>query len=349
MRRFASLVVAAGLSLSLPGTGASRVVELTGASVRELPSRLSDQAFWRLSVDASEPGGYFRSQDITNLTSNEIWYQTVIPELVERAGTGGVYLGVGPEQNFTYIAALRPKMAVVFDVRRGNFNLQLMYKALFELATDRAEFLSMLFGRPKLAGVSTTSSAEDLFRALEATRPTDAVYQRQLLAIEDRLVRGHGFPLRAADLGAIRTIYQTFYYSGVAVRASPTYEDLMTATDSAGVNRSYLASEQGFGVVKDLESRNLVVPVVGDFAGPKAVKTIGGYLRIQGGLVSAFYLSNVEDYLYGRWDLFCRNVASLPIDASSTFIRTANRGGFGRGAGFVTMLGSMLEETRDCR
>ena len=102
-------------------------------------------------------------------------------------------------------------------------------------------------------------------------------------------------------------------------------------------------------MLKDLETRNLVVPVVGDFAGPKALKAVGGYLKAQGASVSAFYLSNVEDYLYGRWDVFCRNVASLPIDGSSTFIRTANRGGFGRGAGFVTSLGSMLDETRDCR
>src|SRR4029078_12926348 len=101
------------------------------------------------------------------------------------------------------------------------------------------------------------------------------LYQRNLLAIEDRLVRVHGFPLRRADLGALRTIYQTLYSSGVAVRPSPTYEDLMTATDSSGVNRSYLATEQLFGVMKDLESRNLVVPVVGDFAGPRALRTIG--------------------------------------------------------------------------
>src|SRR5262249_9911263 len=78
------------------------------SSAVELPSQLSDAAFWKLSQDASEPGGYFRSQDITNLTSNELWFQYVIPDLVRRAGSSSsVYLGVGPEQNYTYIAALR--------------------------------------------------------------------------------------------------------------------------------------------------------------------------------------------------------------------------------------------------
>src|SRR6185295_4010593 len=96
----------------------------------QVPQRLTDAAFWKLSQDASEPGGYFRAQDITNLTSNELWFQYVIPDLARRAPQGGVYLGVGPEQNYTYIAALRPKMAVIFDIRRGNLDLQLMYKAI---------------------------------------------------------------------------------------------------------------------------------------------------------------------------------------------------------------------------
>ena len=52
----------------------------------------------------------------------------------------------------------RPKMSVIFDVRRGNLNLQLMYKAFFELANDRAEFLSMLFGRPKLEKIFTVKN-----------------------------------------------------------------------------------------------------------------------------------------------------------------------------------------------
>jgi hypothetical protein len=268
---------------------------------------------------------------------------------VRRAGSGGVYLGVGPEQNFTYIAALRPKLAVIFDIRRGNLDLQLMYKALFELATDRAEFLAMLFGRSRLVGVGAGSSAEDLFRALELTEPDADVFRHVEGAIQDRLLKFHALPLRAPDVAAVRTVYQTFYYSGVAIRPSPTYEELMTMTDGTGVNRSYLATEDGFAFLKDLQTRNLVLPVVGDFAGPKAIRSIGGYLRSQGATVSAFYLSNVEDYLYGRWDVFCRNVAALPLDTGSTFIRTANRGGFGRGAGFVTTLGGMLEETRECR
>src|ERR1051325_2700460 len=114
-RRVAILIALLGVAAARPAR--------TAPPWFDLPDRLTDQAFWKLSADASEPGGYFRSQDITNLTSNELWFQYVVPDLVQRAGPGranAVYLGVGPEQNFTYMAALRPRMAVIFDIRRGN-------------------------------------------------------------------------------------------------------------------------------------------------------------------------------------------------------------------------------------
>ena len=116
---------------------------------------MTDREFWRLAVDSSEPDGYFRSD---TLTSNELLYQRVIPELLKRTRPGGVYLGVGPEQNFTYMAAVRPPMAIIFDIRRGNMLVQLMYKALFELAKDRADFVSMLFSRPRPRGVGADST-----------------------------------------------------------------------------------------------------------------------------------------------------------------------------------------------
>src|SRR5436190_1784285 len=122
---------------SLCVTPAVRIVTRT-----ELPSRISDQAFWHLVVDLSEAGGFFRSD---NLVSNETTFQHVIPELRKRTRAGGVYLGVGPDQNFTYITAMRPKMAFIIDVRRQNMVLHLMYKAIIEQSSDRAEFVSMMF------------------------------------------------------------------------------------------------------------------------------------------------------------------------------------------------------------
>src|SRR5713226_5850992 len=128
-----------------------------------LPSKLSDQEYWKLITDFSEPNGFFRSD---NLLSNESYFQQVVPTLLNVTKTGRVYMGVGPEQNFTYIVAVKAAMVFIVDIRRGNLDLQLMYKALFELSADRAEFVSRLFARERSAGLTATSSATEIFDAV---------------------------------------------------------------------------------------------------------------------------------------------------------------------------------------
>ena len=112
--------------------------------------------------------------------------QFVIQDLASRTRPGGVYLGVGPEQNFTYMAAIRPAMAIIFDIRRGNLDLQLMYKALFELSKDRADFIAMLFAKPRPAGLTTSSTADQLFTAFGLVASSEALYRANLKAIENR-------------------------------------------------------------------------------------------------------------------------------------------------------------------
>ncbi len=330
------------------GAAAIGLVHSAGAQALALPDRLTDQEFWRLVTDSSEPGGYFRNSDITNLTSNEMLYQHVLTDLAKRTKPGGVYLGVGPEQNYTYMAALRARMAIIFDIRRGNLDVQLMYKAIFELSKDRADFISMLFSKPRPAGLTRSSSAGQLFGSFAKSQTSDdTVFTKNLAAIEDRLTKTHEFGLLRRDLIAIATIYRTFYETGYAVRPSPTYEDLMTATDEHGVERSYLATEENYAFLRDLESKNLVVPVVGDFGGPKAIRAVAKYLKENGATVTAFYLSNVEQYLYPpKWDLFCRNVGTLPLDSSSTFIRSQSVGGFG--FDFVSSLAQITNDIKAC-
>jgi len=319
----------------------------TPRAAATLPTRLTDQEFWQLSSDSSERDGYFRSD---NLTSNELGFLQVIPELVTRTKPGEVYLGVGPEQNYTYIAATRPAMAIIFDVRRGNLLLQLMYKAIFELTNDRAGFVSMLFSRPRPDGLTAATPVADLFNAFDASPRDNALYERNLTAIVDRLVKGHRLSLSAPELNGLKSIYRTFFERGYALRYSPTYADLMTATDPSGAHRSYLASEAAFNVVRDLETANLVVPVVGDFGGPKAIRAVAAYLKAHDATVGAFYLSNVEQYLAqdGKMAAFCRSVAALPLDATSTFIRSTSGRGNRVGFGFVSSLGSMRDGTKAC-
>ena len=322
-----------------------------------LPAELSDEEFWKLSSEFSEPDGTFRSD---NLLSNESYFQFVIPPLNAIVKSGNVYMGVGPEQNFTYIASLKPKMVFIVDIRRGNLDLQLMYKAIFEMSKDRAEFASLLFGRRQPAGIGPESTVQQIFDAV-ATAPTnDDVYTQNLQAIKDHLVKKHGFPLSEADLDGIEWVYSNFYRFGTRINYGSsgrggfgngvTYADLMVATDEQGVPRSYLANDENFNVLKSLHTKNLIVPVVGNFAGPKAIRAVGAYLKQREATVTAFYLSNVEQYLQqdGIWQDFCRNVARLPLDASSTFIRSVRGGRYGFGSGLNSDLGNMSSEVKTC-
>ena len=175
------------------------IVHSTLIGAWAVPEKLTDQQFWKLITDSSEPGGYFRNSDVTNLTSNELLYQRVLTDLLNRTKPGGVYLGVGPEQNYTYMAALKPRMAIIFDIRRGNLDIQLMYKAIFELSRDRSDFVSMLFSKQHVAGLNRTSSASQLFDAYaKSSAVNQASFTKNLAAINDWLTKTHAFPLLAS-------------------------------------------------------------------------------------------------------------------------------------------------------
>lgn len=309
------------------------------AASADLPDRLSDQDFWQLSADLSEPNGQFQSD---NLLSNEMVFPRIVPELVNAVKPGGVYLGVGPEQNFTYIAATKPRMAFITDIRRGNLELQLMYKALFEMSADRAEFISRLFTKPRPAGLQPNASARDLMNAFwDVPTSDEPVYAANLKAIDDYLTKTHKLALSPEDLDGIAGVYRAFYWYGPAMNYSASvslnntamgrgvsYSDIVSQADASGQGLSYLASEDSFGVMKELERKNLLVPVVGNFSGPKALRAVGAYIRAHQATVSAFYLSNVEMYLRraGTWSDFCSNVATMPLDEHSVFIRPSMSG-----------------------
>ena len=296
----------------------------------ELPRQLSDETFWKLVTDFSEEGGSFISD---NFVSNERLFQYVLSDLQQDRASGGAYLGVGPEQNFTYIVALKPKIAFIFDIRRQNMIEHLMYKALFELSADRAEFVSRLFSRPQTAGLSKDTSVMALFDTFGEIAPDPDMYQKTLRDIKDRLINDHGFKLTAVDETSLEYVFNAFYTGGPRLAYTrtnpfgvmPSYEELMTEVDNQGEQRSYLATEENFATMREFEKNNLVVPLVGDFAGTTAIRSAGTYLKEHNTAVTAFYTSNVEQYLFrtgDSWKRFYVNVSTLPIEPQSVFIRS---------------------------
>jgi hypothetical protein len=307
------------------------------AGSADIPARLADQEFWKLTSDLSEPDGTFRSD---NVLSNEMVFARLVPELVKNVKPGGVYLGVGPEQNFTYIEALKSRLAFITDIRRANLHLLLVYKALFELSADRAEFLSRLFVKARPAGLSKSSTIQQLTDAYWQVDTGDEVaYASGLQAIRNHLTKTRGFAISEEDLAGVARAYRAFYYYGPRMNYSAsldltpigggnaaTYFDLMNQLSDEGQPLSYLGTEAKFGYIKDMQAKNLIVPVVGNFSGPKAIRAIGDYVRSRGATVSAFYVSTVEPYLKraGTFEAFCESVATLPMTDASVFIRPGN-------------------------
>jgi len=339
-----------------------------------VPARLTDQQFWNLSRDSSEEDGYFRSD---NLLSNETSFEHIIPQLLQAAKQGRVYLGVGPEQNFTYMAALKPTMAIIIDIRHGNLDVHLLYKALFELSKDRADFVSRLFSRKRPDGLTAQSTAEQIFDAYAKVQGNREFYEDNLKTIEDQLLKKHAFPLTDGDREGIQWALSNYYRFGPSINYSSSlsagrppeivgaiggnrggnnmvnYGTLMTADDGRGERRSFLANEENFLFIKDLETRNLVVPIVGDFGGNKAIRAVARYLKSVDATVSAFYLSNVEQFLVqdSKWDTFCASSAMLPIDDSSIFIRSGRGGPYSLSTGTGVQdssTGNMRSELSHC-
>jgi hypothetical protein len=303
------------------------------ASADRLPDRLSDVEFWTLVSDISEPGGYFRNSD--NFTSNEREIGQLFTMLRVQQVHGGVYLGVGPEQNFTYIAAIRPAMAFIVDIRRQAVMQHLMFKAIFELADDRADFISLLFAKPRPAGLERNAPIEKIWDAYWNVNSDSAAASRNYARIVEHLTRTHGFTFTSEESAQLKWVFDAFYGYGpvISTRGAPggfgggngtSFADLTgSSLDETGQPQSFLSSAENYAYVKGLHEKNLIVPVSGDFGGPRAIRAIGAWLRQRGGTVSAFYVSNVEQYLFGdaKQDAFYANVATLPVTPGSIFIR----------------------------
>jgi hypothetical protein len=265
--------------------------------------------------------------------SNELRYQDVVPALKATTKPGGVYIGVGPEQNFTYVSVLQSKLAFVVDIRRQNMLELLMYKALFEMSPNRADFVSNLFSRMRPAGLDTKTTSNALFAAYQETPVDQNLYAKNLAAIKASMTK-HGYGLSAEDIANIEKVFQVFMRGGPGidyVYASatppglgrpPSYTQVMNTVDATGKNSAFLANEESYLYVREVQRKNLIVPLVGDFAGPAVIRNIARYLTERKATVGVFYISNVETYLDEKQrQTFYANVATLPVDTNSMFIR----------------------------
>ena len=324
------------LALALAGA----LVSASGRAERQA-SVTTKPTFAELIAKLSEPGGDFGGD---NLISNEQSYLRVLPALARAGVSGGAYIGVGPDQNLSYIAQVKPAIAFIIDIRRDNLLLQLLFKAILSVSPTRIEYLCALTGRapPAHAETWTDASIDKIAAYVDATPAMGSAEQRLLSIKLDTAMKaaGMGFYLFAADLTRIHEFHNTFIESGLALIFQargrppsfyyPSLKTLLLETDGAGRRASFLAMESGYQFVRSLEARDLIVPVVGDVSGSRAMPAIAAEMTARNTPLSAFYISNVEQYLYqdGRFPAFVANLNRLPRNERSTMIRSVFPSGY---------------------
>ena len=337
LRRAAFVLVALALAPGTLGLGARpRAASPFAAEIERL----------------SEPGGTF---DTDNLISNERAYLEVIPALMARGVTGGAYVGVGPDQNFSYIARIRPIVAFIIDVRRDNLLLHLLFKAIFAARRQRASNTwrcSPAGRRPTTSDDGGAHARGDLIKHVD---------EAQLLAPRDasltdarRRSRASVSRWRTPTTTPSTRFHREFIKHGLDLQFRslsrspqpyyPTLRELMLATDRKDQPWSYLASEDDFRFLRGLQTRDAVIPVVGDVAGPHAMRAIGAAIRSRREAISAFYISNVENYLFrdNAFPAYADNLSRLPLNQRSVIIRSIFMGS-GQSVSFVQPLEGMVE------
>jgi len=321
LRAFASCALTAGGFLAPAG--------LAGAPTQaDAPP-----SFAMLVGSLSEPGGDFGGD---NLISNEQSYLQVMPALERAHVHGGAFIGVGPDQNFSYIAQIRPEIAYLVDIRRDNLVLLLFFKALFAEAPTRVGYLCLLTGRPTPEHPERWADAtiDALLAHIDGAQPLPAAEQQAIQRNLETVMKSFGVPLAPGELDTIAKAHAQFVRVGLDLKFQargqplrdyyPTLRTLLCENDRAGHQLNFLASEPAFQFVRALQARNLIVPVVGDVSGARAMRAIAADMSARSLRLSAFYISNVEYYLFQNktFARYADNVKALPHDERSVVIRS---------------------------
>ncbi len=322
--------------LAISTAGLTRGLATRAAQAARAPV---DTSFAGTIARLSEAPGFF---DSDNLISNETSYLHAISTLRSLGVTGGAYVGVGPDQNFSYIAAIRPSVAFLIDIRRDNLLMHLMFKALFERSRNRLEFLCRWLGRPVPDDVAAWDDhpIEAILDEVDQLAPSEAGAKAEV----DRIlatIRRYGVPLTQQDSATIRRFHEEFVAGGLEIRFTssnrsprsyyPTLRQLILEHDLDNRQASYLASAERWRFVQDLEARNRIIPVVGNLGGSVAFPSVGRDIAARGEVLAALYVSNVEMYLWrdGGFDAFAESVSRFPRTGRSVIIRSVFGGGYG--------------------
>jgi hypothetical protein len=139
------------------------------------------------------------------------------------------------------------------------------------------------------------------------------------------------FTLDDRDTSEIREVMNAFYRFHLNIRYSinarmrfPTFAEVLTARDLEGNMSCVFNSDEDYAFIRDLQMKNLIIPVTGDVSERHALRSIGDFMKQYRLKLSAYYVSNFEEYViksYRTWEGWISNVKNLPINDKSVIIR----------------------------
>lgn len=320
--RALALVIALGCKrehIDPPDVSPLPSASLAHVDVAVSTALMRDEEVGPLIAKLSETPGDFPSD---NYVTNETSLLDVAPALRNPALKRRAYVGVGPEQNLTYLALLEPTVAFIVDIRRGNLLEFMVFRGCFEASPTRAEFLTALLAR--------RATIDPGFAAFLAAPPDRALRDAAVARTTALLARLHVVHAKGDD-DDIARIHDAFFTRGLLLaytmkgsfRKYPTLAENFMAKDPSGVESTFLASDEAYARVRRMVLDNRVIPVVGDFGGKHALRSLGEDMHARGLLLGAFYTSNVEQYLFDdhTYGEFVASVASMPRDDASVIVR----------------------------
>jgi hypothetical protein len=217
-----------------------------------------------------------------------------------------VYLGVGPEQNFSYIAAIRPRMAFICDIRRQAVMQHLMFKAIFEFSKDRADFLSLLFAKPKPAGIDPAAPIQGLWQAFFGVNTDLTLAARTRSRVIDHLTKTHKFALTEDERLQLDSVLSAFVQFGPGITTRGSYarrarrrRNTVTFADLTGWSFDASNSPQSFCRPVDFQCEGVARPEP-DRA-RRGISADQGAARDKAyltGTADSAFTSNVEQYLF---------------------------------------------------
>ena len=267
------------------------------------------------------------------LVSNEVGHQNVIPYFQQHINPRNIYIGVGPDQNYTYISIARPSFAFILDNREENQILHYLFKACFELASSRQEYLSILFSKPLKYNISLLSLCDMVhyFSQIEG----DINYFNKNWDLLYKAIQKYRQNISKNNIYQIHAMYEEFFEYHLLLRTRndltswqgwpyPNYRDFILATDQTGRSWNFLNDDLRFQWLKTMQRNNRIIPIVGDLTGGKTLRTIAEFATKKGIPISTIYISNAEQLIFQEqlFDQYMSNIKNLPKDSSGLLIRT---------------------------